>query len=284
MANRIDAAKDFMNGTGRRPKLQIDRVGLVYRMPHNKELEALKDVSFCVQEGEFVVIVGTSGCGKSSLLRLIAGLNEPTRGSIVLDGKPITTFGADRGMVFQSYTLFPWLTVRRNVSFGSRFDGMPAAERERVVGHFIGMVGLAGFEENFPKSLSGGMRQRVALARTLANDPEIILMDEPFGALDAQTRIEMQKLLVHIWDESHKTILFVTHDIDEAIFLGDRVLVMTNRPGQIKRDFPIDLPRPRPREVYSEPKFIEAKKQISALIEEECQSAIRAFVPKGRNP
>ena len=255
-------------------KLKLDKVTLEFFPRTGAPVLALDDVSLEVAEQEFAVIVGPSGCGKSSLLRLVAGLVVPTRGSITLDGSPVTRPGKDRGMVFQSYTLFPWLTVRDNVEFGLRIGGVPAEKRKHISDHFISEVGLEGFEKAYPKQLSGGMMQRVALARALANDPEILLMDEPFGALDSQTRSLMQELLLQIWEHSHKTVLFITHDIDEAILLGDRVHVMTARPGRIKEMVEIDLARPRQVDLLTSPEFIAIKRRIMALIHDE---AVRAM-------
>jgi len=235
---------------------------------------ALDRISLEVDENEFSVIVGPSGCGKSSLLRLVAGLIQPTAGAIYLDGKLVTKPGKDRGMVFQSYTLFPWLTVQDNLEFGLKIGGMAAEERAAVARRFIAEVGLEGFERAYPKQLSGGMMQRVALARALANDPDILLMDEPFGALDSQTRSLMQELLLKIWEHSHKTVLFITHDIDEAIRLGDRVYVMTARPGRIKEEVAIDISRPRSVDVLTADEFIAIKRRIMTLIREE---AVRAM-------
>ena len=206
---------------------------------------ALENISLDVRDQEFSVIVGPSGCGKTSLLRLVAGLLEPTEGAIWLDDRRVTGPGRDRGMVFQSYTLFPWLTVQRNVEFGLKLRGIPPDERHDIARRFLAQVGLDGFERHYPRQLSGGMMQRVALARALANDPAVLLMDEPFGALDSQTRSLMQELLLDIWQQSSKTVLFITHDIDKSILLGDRVYVMTARPGRIKEMVEIDLPRPR---------------------------------------
>jgi NitT/TauT family transport system ATP-binding protein len=255
-------------------KLKLDKVTLEFFPRTGAPVLALDDVSLEVAEQEFAVIVGPSGCGKSSLLRLVAGLVVPTRGRITLDGTPVTRPGKDRGMVFQSYTLFPWLTVRDNVEFGLRIGGVPAEKRKHISDHFISEVGLEGFENAYPKQLSGGMMQRVALARALANDPEILLMDEPFGALDSQTRSLMQELLLQIWEHSHKTVLFITHDIDEAILLGDRVHVMTARPGRIKEMVEIDLARPRQVDLLTSPEFIAIKRRIMALIHDE---AVRAM-------
>jgi NitT/TauT family transport system ATP-binding protein len=255
-------------------KLRIDDVTLRFLPKGGKPVTALDRISLDVAEEEFSVIVGPSGCGKSSLLRLVAGLIEPSAGTISLDGKIVTRPGRDRGMVFQSYTLFPWLTVQDNVEFGLKLGGMAVAERKRIAKHYIEQVGLEGFEKSYPKQLSGGMMQRVALARALANDPEILLMDEPFGALDSQTRSLMQELLLNIWEQSHKTVLFITHDIDEAILLGDRVHVMTARPGRIKEVVEIDIPRPRNVDVLTSIEFIAIKRRIMALIHDE---AVRAM-------
>jgi len=255
-------------------KLEIDSVALRFLPKGGKPVIALDGISLEVAENEFAVIVGPSGCGKSSLLRLVAGLIQPSAGSIRLDGREVTRPGRDRGMVFQSYTLFPWLTVRENVEFGLRVAGMAAEERARVARRFIAEVGLEGFEASYPKQLSGGMMQRVALARALANDPEILLMDEPFGALDSQTRSLMQELLLKVWEHAHKTVLFITHDIDEAILLGDRVHVMTARPGRIKEMIEIEIPRPRSVELLTTPEFIAVKRRIMALIHDE---AVRAM-------
>ena len=248
--------------------LSIQNVSLTYGKGEKRVL-ALDGISFEVRPNEFTVIVGPSGCGKSSLLYIAAGLNAATEGEICTDGKQIDSPGADRGMVFQSYTLFPWLTVRRNVEYGLRRKGLPEAERRRITDHYLKEVGLAGFADHYPKQLSGGMMQRVAIARALANDPDILLMDEPFGALDSQTRHTMQKLLLQVWEHSHKTVAFVTHDIDEAILLGDRVIVMTARPGKLKADIRIDIPRPRAPEIALEPEFIALKRRIIAELRDE---------------
>ena len=197
---------------------------------------ALQSTDLQVAENDFIAILGPSGCGKSTLLRIVAGLDQPSAGEVLLDGQRIAGPGADRGMVFQSYTLFPWLTVRENICFGLREKGMTLAQQLEIAARFISEVGLNGFESHFPKQLSGGMQQRVALARALANDPKILLLDEPFGALDNQTRALMQELLLGIWEAERTTVLFVTHDIEEAIFMANRVAVMTARPGRIKTD------------------------------------------------
>jgi NitT/TauT family transport system ATP-binding protein len=255
-------------------QLQIDDVTLRFTPRRGNPVTALDRISLGVEDNEFSVIVGPSGCGKSSLLRLVAGLAKPTSGEIRVAGKPVVKPGKDRGMVFQSYTLFPWLTVRKNVEFGLEIQGLSAAARREISSRYIAEVGLEGFEDAYPKQLSGGMMQRVALARALANDPEVLLMDEPFGALDSQTRSLMQELLLRIWEHSKKTVLFITHDIDEAILLGDHVYVMTARPGSIKERIDVDLPRPRTVEATTSTPFIALKRRIMALIHDE---AVRAL-------
>jgi ABC-type nitrate/sulfonate/bicarbonate transport system ATPase subunit len=234
---------------------------------------ALESTDLLVQENDFITILGPSGCGKSTLLRMVAGLDAPTSGIIALDGQPVTGPGADRGMVFQSYTLFPWLTVMQNVCFGLREKKTPPGQMDGIARHFIAKVGLRGFEQHYPKQLSGGMQQRTALARALANDPRILLMDEPFGALDHQTRELMQELLLGIWEEQRKTMLFVTHDIDEAIFMANRVVVMSARPGRIKCDLPVPLEHPRHYAMKTTPPFMELKARLTEEIRVEVRRA-----------
>ena len=241
--------------------LSVSTISLTYGTG-DKSVLALDGISFEVRPNEFTVIVGPSGCGKSSLLYIAAGLTEATSGTIHTGGKLVTGPGADRGMVFQSYTLFPWLTVRNNVEYGLKRKGMAQPERNRIVDHYLGEIGLKAFAGHYPKQLSGGMMQRVAIARALANDPDILLMDEPFGALDSQTRHSMQRLLLRVWENTQKTVAFVTHDIDEAILLGDRVIVMTARPGKVKADIRIGIQRPRDPEIVLEPEFIAIKRRI----------------------
>ena len=236
---------------------------------------ALQPTSLEVADNDFITVLGPSGCGKSTLLRIVAGLDTPTVGKVLLDGQPVVGPGADRGMVFQSYTLFPWLTVRQNICFGLREKGMPAAEQAEIAARFIAEVGLAGFESHFPKQLSGGMQQRVALARALANDPKILLLDEPFGALDNQTRALMQELLLSIWELHKKTVLFVTHDIDEAIFMANRCVVFSARPGRIKNELAIDLPYPRHYTVKTAPRFSALKAQVTEDIRVETLRAVQ---------
>jgi len=256
------------------PKLQLRDIMMTFRTRRGDEVIAVDNLSLDVYNGEFLSIVGPSGCGKSTLLRVVAGLIEPTSGEVLLDGRLVTRPGADRGMVFQSYTLFPWLTVKGNVEFGPRLKGLPRSECARLAQQYLEMVGLKGFENSYPKELSGGMMQRVAIARALANDPEVLLMDEPFGALDAQTRAIMQELLVNLWQHTPKTIIFVTHDIDEALFISDRVYIMTARPGRIKQILNVELPRPRSFDMITTPEFIEQKKLVLNAIKEESLKAI----------
>ena len=259
---------DLALGSGM-PTLQIRAVGKTF----GGGTVALQATDLSVQENDFITILGPSGCGKSTLLRMVGGLDTPTGGSIALDGRPVAGPGADRGMVFQSYTLFPWLTVLQYVCFGLREKGMPLPVQHAIAHRFIGKVGLKGFENHFPKQLSGGMQQRVALARALANDPRILLMDEPFGALDHQTRELMQELLLGIWEDERKTVLFVTHDIDEAIFMGNRVVVMSARPGRIKCDLPVPLQHPRHYSMKTTPVFAELKARLTEEIRMEVQRA-----------
>ena len=250
-------------------RLTLDRLGMRFRTRRGSTVTALEGITFEVKDQEFAVLVGPSGCGKSTVLRLAAGLLSPTEGRVLLDGRPVGGPGPDRGVVFQSYTLFPWLTVQRNVEFGPRLRGVPGTERARVARHYLDQVGLRGFEGVYPKELSGGMMQRVAIARALANDPAVLLMDEPFGALDAQTRSLVGELLLRVWEEAAKTVLFVTHDIEEALFLGDRVFVMTARPGRIREEVQVPLPRPRTVEMLTSEAFVELKRRVMALIREE---------------
>ena len=230
-----------MRGTGdtRTPegaKLSVSHVSKSFATSSGDVIDAVVDVSFDVAENELCALLGPSGCGKSTVLRMVAGLEEPTDGSLMLDGHEITAPGGDRGMVFQTYTSFDWLTVQQNVEYGMRLNGVPKGERRERANHYIELVQLEKFRNNFPSQLSGGMKQRVAIARTLANDPAILLMDEPFGALDAETRWTMQELLMIIMESSRPTVLMVTHDIEEAIFLADRILFMTRHPGRIRED------------------------------------------------
>jgi ABC-type nitrate/sulfonate/bicarbonate transport system ATPase subunit len=248
-------------------KLVIDGITRVFPgVREGPPTQALTPTSLAVEDNDFITILGPSGCGKSTLLRIVAGLDSPTEGAVVLDGVRVTGPGADRGMVFQSYTLFPWLTVRENICFGLRERGVDATRQHEVARYWIDKVGLAGFEHHYPKMLSGGMQQRTAIARALANDPKILLLDEPFGALDNQTRSLMQELLLALWEAERKTILFVTHDIEEAIFMANRVVVMSARPGRIKADVAVHLPHPRHYTIKTTSDFSALKAQLTEEI------------------
>ncbi len=248
-------------------KLSIESVSRTFKGVRGGEpVRALQPTTLTVAANDFITILGPSGCGKSTLLRIVAGLDTPSEGRVLLDGRAVTRPGPDRGMVFQSYTLFPWLTVAENIAFGLREKGMPEKERADIVASYVDLVGLKGFEKHWPKQLSGGMQQRTAIARALANDPEILLLDEPFGALDNQTRGLMQELLLGIWERRKKTVLFVTHDIEEAIFMASRVIVMSARPGRIKSDLAVDLPHPRLYTVKTSPEFSELKARLTEEI------------------
>ena len=253
-------------------KLQVRGLSKIYE-DNGREVVALKDVNLEVKESEFVMIVGPSGCGKTSLINIIGGLDEASSGEVLLDGKAVSGPGADRGMVFQGYSLFPWLTVQKNVEFGLKMKKVPAAERAEHARKYISLVGLEGFEDALPRQLSGGMKQRVAIARTLANEPEVLLMDEPFGALDAQTRVVMQELLADISRRTGTTILFITHDIDEAVLLGDRIYVMSRRPGTVRDAITVDIPGERNHNSLVLPEFLETKKKIMDMLWQESQDA-----------
>jgi ABC-type nitrate/sulfonate/bicarbonate transport system ATPase subunit len=237
---------------------------------------ALQATDLDVAQNDFVTILGPSGCGKSTLLRIVAGLDVPTAGEVRLDGQRIVGPGADRGMVFQSYTLFPWLSVLDNVCFGLRERGLARAEQLDAAHGYLGKVGLKGFENHYPKQLSGGMQQRTAIERALANQPRMLLMDEPFGALDHQTRELMQELLLGIWEAERTTVLFVTHDIDEAVFMGSRVAVMSARPGRIKLDRAVPLAHPRHYSVKTTPAFAELKAELTEQVRVEVRAAALA--------
>jgi NitT/TauT family transport system ATP-binding protein len=227
---------------------------------------ALSDVNTVIRDGEFVCLLGPSGCGKSTLLNVIGGLIEATTGNVKVGDQYVQKPGPDRGMVFQNYTLYQWLTVRQNVEFGPRLNGWHDGTCREVADRLINLVDLADFADEYPKALSGGMRQRVAIARALAMEPEVLLMDEPFGALDAQTRTRMQELLLEIWTKAQRTVVFVTHDIEEAIFLADRILIMGTRPGRIVEEIVVDLPRPRTFECVASSEFAEYRREIINLL------------------
>ena len=253
--------------------VEIDRVSIVFGKGQ-KAHKAVEETSIRIEPGEFVCILGPSGCGKSTLLNTVAGYVMPDSGSVRVDGEVVTRPGPDRGMVFQQYSLFPWKTVKENVAFGPKMAGQSAAGAESIANTFLDMVGLARFANRYPAELSGGMQQRVGIARALANYPRVLLMDEPFGALDAQTRFMMQESLLNIWNEFGTTVLFITHDVDEAIFLADRVLIMSASPGRIIADLAVDLPRPRVPEMTADARFAELKRLCIAYIRAE---SLKAF-------
>ncbi|GIL02677.1 MAG: ABC transporter ATP-binding protein [Alphaproteobacteria bacterium] len=242
-------------------------------------VEALAAIDMTLAEGEFACILGPSGCGKSTLLNVIAGFEAPTEGSASVFGAPVSAPGPDRAVVFQEASLFPWLSVRDNVTFGPRMLGRPKDETDALARRFLDLVGLSGFEHHLPDQLSGGMKQRVGIARCLILNPRVYLMDEPFGALDAQTRMQMQELLTHVWDQARGTVLFITHDIDEAIFLADTVYVMTARPGRMRSRIAIELPRPRSIDLLTDPRFNALRADILRQIREE---AIKAMAEEER--
>ena len=252
-------------------KIKIENLRKVFEVRGGGNVVALNDVSFSVREGEFVCIVGPSGCGKTTLLKIIAGLERPTSGVVTLDGKPVSGPGRDRCMVFQEYALFPWRTVLKNITFGLENLGIPKEERLKIAKRYIELVGLQGFEDRYPHELSGGMKQRVGIARALAIEPEVLLMDEPFGSLDAQTRNMLQKELLEIWEKTQKTILFVTHSVDEAVFLADKIVVLSARPAVVKEILEVDLSRMRDR---TSPEFNEVRSKVLRILQEEAQKAM----------
>ncbi|HEU6455061.1 MAG TPA: ABC transporter ATP-binding protein [Roseateles sp.] len=246
-----------------------------------KEVEAVRAANVHVRPGEFVSLIGPSGCGKSTLLNAVAGFLKPSGGQVLLDGQRITQPGSDRGVVFQQYSLFPWMTVRANVEFGLRMKGVSASEREAQARTLLGLAGLLAFENHYPDQLSGGMKQRVGIVRALATSPQVLLMDEPFGALDSQTRAVMQEILTNMWQRLRISVLFITHDIEEAVFLSDRIYVMTARPGRIKAELDVPLHRPRTAAMTSTPEFAAMVRQIKGLIREESIAAMGGELSDG---
>ncbi len=246
--------------------LDVDQLGKQFISPQGKIIQALQDINFKVHRREFVSVIGPSGCGKSTLIRIVAGLETPTSGEIRLNGETIRGPGPDRGMVFQGYTLFPWLTVKKNVMFGLKMSGKGSIEAEQDALQWIDLVGLSKFAEAYPHQLSGGMKQRVAIARALANRPRILLMDEPFGALDAQTRAQMQAYLLQIWENVDVTIMFITHDLDEAVYLSDRILVLKAHPGEVNEILEVPVAHPRNPNQFLNPEFLGTRQHIEHLI------------------
>lgn len=243
------------------PKISFQNVSKAFEVD-GERFNALTNFDLNVEEGEFITIVGPSGCGKSTAINIAAGLTEATAGDVIVDGIPVRGPGPDRGVIFQQYALFPWLTVRQNVEFGLRVAGMPRNERRRITDHFIDLVGLNEFAGALPKTLSGGMKQRCAIARAYAANPNILLMDEPFGALDALTRVQLQDQLLSTWDKDKRTVMFITHDVDEAVYLANRVVVMAARPGRLHRIIPVDLPYPRTEDIRLSPAFASIRNDV----------------------
>ena len=254
-------------------KVVIDNISISY-LSRNKKVYALRDISTTINPGEFVCLLGPSGCGKSSLLNGIAGFVDPSKGQFYLDNKKIMGPSPEMGMVFQQYSLYPWKTVKENIAFGPSINNRGDESPEKIAMNFLEMIGLSKYANHYPNELSGGMQQRVGIARALANYPDVLLMDEPFGALDSQTRIIMQENLLKLWREFKITVVFVTHDIDEAVFLADRILLMSTLPGKIKKDLKVDLPRPRDKETTDSSRFIELRQICHSLIREE---SLKAF-------
>ncbi len=246
--------------------LELKKISKVYTNEGQK-VEAIKNLDLTVNEREFIAMVGPSGCGKTTFLKIIAGLIEASGGEVILDGKKVNTPGKDRGLVFQNFTLFPWLTVRENISFGLDLQNINNQKKTEVIEHYLNITGLKEFADFYPKNLSGGMQQRVAIARTLANNPKILLMDEPFGSLDSQTRSQMQEFLTKLWEAEHKTILFITHDVGEAVFLADRVYVLGKRPMEIKSVHEVPFPRPRKHDLKHTTEFFEFENKIALELE-----------------
>ncbi len=261
----IEETPHILEATVGSSVIQVKGVEKIYHARKGDTI-AMKDCNMEVLENEFICIIGPSGCGKSTLLRMLAGLDFPTGGKIVAHDKVIKGPGADRGMVFQTYTLFPWLTIEENIKFGLKLKKMPADEQTRIAHHYLEAVGLEKFAKNYPKELSGGMKQRVAIARALANNPDVLLMDEPFGALDPQTKASMQLLLRQIWQKQRTTVVFVTHDIEEAVFLATKIYVMSARPGTVKEEIPVYLPYDRTLELKDTPEFIKLRREVNGLI------------------
>jgi NitT/TauT family transport system ATP-binding protein len=263
--------------------IECKNIGVVFGSGEAR-VEAVKNLSLTVRPGEFVSLIGPSGCGKSTLLSIVAGFTKASRGQATLDGKAIDRPGSERGVVFQQYSLFPWLSVRKNVEFGLRVAGVPRSKREADARTLLGLAGLLAFENHYPDQLSGGMKQRIGIVRALATNPQVLLMDEPFGALDTQTRAVMQEILTNMWQRFRISVLFITHDIDESIFLSDRIYVMTSRPGRIKAEIKVPLPRPRKVEMTRTKEFADLAQQLKDLIREESLAAMGAELSSGHIP
>ena len=254
-------------------QIDVRNVGVVYGSD-GSSVVAVNDVNLDVKPGEFVSLIGPSGCGKSTILNIVAGFAQPTSGAATVDGKKITKPSSERGVVFQQYSLFPWLSVRKNVEFGLKMAGVDPHKRSVTARTLLDLAGLASFENHYPDQLSGGMKQRIGIVRALAASPQVLLMDEPFGALDTQTRVVMQEILTNIWQQFRISVLFITHDIEESIFLSDRIYVMTARPGRIKAEIKVPLPRPRSAEMTDAPEFVRLVHELKGLIREESLAAM----------
>ena len=266
------------NGDLNRPKLSVSHASKEFYLSTGQSILAVNDVSFDVSENELCVLLGPSGCGKSTVLRMVAGLEQPTAGRLMLGGHEITGPGQDRGMIFQTYTSFDWLTVQENVEYGMRLNGIPKAQRRERAEHFIKLVHLSKFRDAYPSQLSGGMKQRVAIARTLSNDPEILLMDEPFGALDAETRWHMQELLINIVELSETAVLMVTHDIEEAIFLADRIVFLSGQPGRVRENILTEFKGGKrfgdKETIIDMPGFLDLERHIMQMMREESMEQV----------
>jgi NitT/TauT family transport system ATP-binding protein len=261
-------------------RIDCRNIGVVFGTG-DAQTEAVRDVTITVEPHEFVSLIGPSGCGKSSLLSIVAGFTKPTRGTTLLDGVPIRKPGAERGVVFQQYSLFPWLRVRENVEFGLKMAGVSRSKREGIARTLLGLAGLLSFENHYPDQLSGGMKQRIGIVRALAANPQVLLMDEPFGALDTQTRTVMQEILTNMWQRFRLSVMFITHDIEEAVFLSDRIYVMTARPGRIKAEIRVPLPRPRTAAMFDTPEFTGLVHRLKNLIREESLAAMGTELQSG---
>ena len=280
--NRVPLPEEpYLNPKWAEPiRILFDKVSVEFETAAGL-MRVIDDVSFEVSNGEFVSIIGPSGCGKTTLMNIVGGFVKPTRGRVLLDGKPVVAPGPDRGVIFQEYGVFPWLTVRQNIEFGLKLEAnrKPAAERTAIANRYMGLMGLTDFADHFPKHLSGGMRQRLAIARAYAVKPQFLLMDEPFGALDAQTRSAMQDLLLHVLESEGKTVLLITHSVDEAIYLSSRIVVVTARPARVRKIIEVPFGYPRTPRTQEEPRFVALRTEIRQLVMEEYAAQARQRVP-----